>query len=75
MRTPRPHQVKNQQEIMKDELTSEIHDRILDENDLDLAHSYNQACCEIAELYRGMEALEKHSETGYIKIKRIASGD
>lgn len=75
MRSPKPHQIKNQQEIMKDDVTSEIHDRLLDDNDLDLAHAFNAACCEISELYRGMEALEKHSATGYIKVKRIKSRD
>lgn len=55
--------------IMTDELVGEIHDRILDDNNLDLAHAYNQACVELASLYRSLDKLEKSVSHGFIRVK------
>jgi hypothetical protein len=70
MKMPTKTQQENQTAITSDELVSQIHDRILEENDLDLAHSYNQSCVEIAELYRALEMLERASSSGFVRIKR-----
>ena len=70
MKKPLPHQQDNQQAVMHDELVGQIHDRIFDQNNMDLAHAYNQSCCEIAELYRALEALERASSTGFVRVRR-----
>jgi hypothetical protein len=72
MQSPSKFQIENQTAVMQDELVSQIHDRILDQNNLDLAHSYNQSCVEIAELYRALEMLERASSSGFVRVKRKA---
>ena len=61
MKTPTPLQIKNQFSVMQDELVGAIHDRLLDDNDLDLAHAFNASCVEIAELYGEIEELKKRA--------------
>lgn len=61
---------KNQRLLVNDELVGEIHDRILDENNLDLAHAYNQACVEIADLYRIINKLDKSVSSGFVRMNK-----
>ena len=61
MKTPTPTQTKNQFAVMQDELVGAIHDRLLDDNGLDLAHAFNAACVEIAELYGEIEEFKKQA--------------
>ena len=60
---------KNQQMIHSDELVGEIHDRLLDDNNLDLAHAFNQACVEIAELYLELDKTSKGLSAGFVRRK------
>lgn len=62
MKTPTIIQNKNQMAVMKDDLVSAIHDRLLDENGLDLAHSFNAACVEIASLYAEIDEFKKQQD-------------
>ena len=55
--------------VQTNELVGEIHDRILDDNNLDLANSYNDACVWIAELYIQIERLEKVTSAGFLRKK------
>jgi hypothetical protein len=64
-----PHQIANQSLVMHDEMVSEIHDNLLDDNNQDLAHAFNQACSTIAELYKEIERLEKGVSAGYVRKK------
>jgi hypothetical protein len=64
-----PHQIANQYLVMHDEMVSEIHDNLLDDNNQDIAHAFNQACSTIAELYRELEKLEKGVSAGYVRKK------
>jgi|688.fasta_scaffold171621_3 hypothetical protein len=75
MKPPTPHQQANQQAVMHDELVGQIHDRLVDDNNFDVVHAFNQACVEIAELYRGLEALEKASSSGFVRVRRSNSRD
>lgn len=61
---------KNQKLLVNDELVGEIHDRILDDNQLDLAHAYNQACVELAELYRILDKFERSISSGFIRMNK-----
>ncbi len=70
MKMPTKAQQENQNLVMKDELVGQIHNRILEDNSMDLAHSYNQSCVEIAELYRALEMLERASSSGFVRIRR-----
>jgi hypothetical protein len=54
---------------MQDELVSEIHDNLLDDNNLDIQHAFNQACCEIAGLYIEIEKLERGISAGFVRKK------
>ena len=58
---------------MHDELVGQIHDRIFEENSNDLAYAYDQACVEIAELYRALETLERASSAGFIRVRKNKS--
>lgn len=69
MKTPSAKQKTNQSMIVHDELAGQIHDLLLDENQHDLAHAYNQACCEIALLNREIERLQGRVSSGYIRKK------
>jgi hypothetical protein len=75
MKPPTPHQQSNQQAVMHDELVGQIHDRLVDDNNFDVVHALNQACVEIAELYRALEALEKASSSGFVRVRRSKSRD
>ena len=70
MEKPTEAQKKNQIAVMQDELVGQIHDRIMEQNSSDIAHSYNQSCVEIAELYRALEMLEKASSKGFVRVRR-----
>lgn len=61
---------KNQKLLVNDELVGEIHDRILDDNSLDLANAYNQACVELADLYRILDKLEGSISSGFLRMKK-----
>ncbi len=62
-------QQKNQDSVMHDPLVSEIHDRLLDDNNLDLAHAFNAACVEISELYLEIDRLSKGLSAGFVRRK------
>ena len=64
-----PHQIENQSLVMHDEMVSEIHDNLLDDNNQDLAHAFNQACSIIAELYKELDRLERGVSAGYVRKK------
>ena len=55
--------------VQNNELVGEIHDRLLDDNKLDLAEAYNDACAWIAELYTQIECLEKVTSAGFLRKK------
>jgi len=59
----------NQSYVMQDPLVSEIHDRLLDDNNLDLAHAFNAACVEIASLYVDIDKLSKGLSAGFVRRK------
>lgn len=61
---------ENQKAVISDELVGAIHDRLLDDNKLNVVDAFNQACVEIAELYRALESLEKASSKGFIRVRR-----
>ncbi len=69
MEFPVSNAAKNQQIIHANELVGEIHDRLLDDNNLDLAHAFNQACVEIAELYLELDKITKGLSAGFIRRK------
>ena len=60
---------ENQQLVMHNDLVGAIHDRLLDDNNLDLAHAFNAAVCEIAALYLELERLERSASSGMIRKK------
>jgi hypothetical protein len=64
-----PNQQQNQKYVMEDPLISEIHDRLLDDNNLDLAHAFNAAVFEIASLYRELDQLSKGLSSGFVRRK------
>jgi hypothetical protein len=55
--------------VMSDPFVGEIHDRLLDENDLDLAHAFNSACVEISVLIFEIQKLEEAASSGFIRKK------
>ncbi len=63
------HQKRHQNLVTQDELVSEIHDNLLDDNNLDIQHAFNQACCEIAGLYIEIEKLERGISAGFVRKK------
>jgi hypothetical protein len=62
-------QQQNQNLVMHDPLVSDIHDRLLDDNKLNLADAYNAACVEIGELYIHIERLQKSASSGFTRQK------
>ena len=52
----------------------EIHDRLMDDNGLDLAHAFNQACAEIAELYLHIDRMAKGTSSGFMRNKLDDAG-
>jgi hypothetical protein len=62
-------QQKNQEFVSQDPVVSEIHDRLLDDNALDLAHAFNAACVEIAALYLELDQLSKGLSSGFVRRK------
>lgn len=58
--------MRSSQKILQtDELVGAIHDRLLDDAKLDLANAFDDACVEIAELYREIERLERSISFGF----------
>lgn len=60
---------KNRQIIQENDLASDIHDRILDDNNLNLAAAFDDAVVWIAELYLEIEQIKKTSSSGYLRRK------
>jgi len=60
---------KNRQIIQENNLASDIHDRILDDNNLNLAAAFDDAVVWIAELYLELEQIKKTSSAGYLRRK------
>jgi hypothetical protein len=60
---------KNRQIIQENNLASDIHDRILDDNNLNLAAAFDDAVVWIAELYLELEQIKKTSSSGYLRRK------
>lgn len=58
---------KNQMLLQTNELVGSIHDQILDENNLHLADSFNDACVWIAELTLQLKRLENSVSSGYVR--------
>lgn len=69
MHSPSAKQKTNQSIIVHDKLAGEIHDMLLDENNNDLAHAFNQACVEISLLNKEIERLNGRVSSGYIRKK------
>lgn len=63
------NQKKNQALLHQNELVGEIHDVILDNNNLDLALAYNDACVWIAELHLEIEKIQKTASSGFLRRK------
>lgn len=61
----------NQKLLSENELVGEIHDRLLDDNDLSLSDAYNDACVWIAELYLEIEKLQQTASSGYARRRKI----
>jgi hypothetical protein len=59
----------NRKIILENNLASDIHDRILDDNNMDLAAAFDDAVVWIAELYLDLESVKKHSSSGFIRRK------
>ena len=60
---------KNRQIIQENELASDIHDRLLDDNNLDLAAAFDEAVVWIAELYLEVEKINNHASSGFLRRK------
>jgi hypothetical protein len=60
---------KNRQIIQENNLASDIHDRIFDDNDRNLAAAFDDAVVWIAELYLELEQIKKTSSSGYLRRK------
>jgi hypothetical protein len=70
MQAPSATQKHNQTLIMHDEMVGAIHDRLMDDNQLDVAHAFNEACVEIAELYKEIDRLEGRVSSGFVRKKK-----
>ena len=60
---------KNRQIIQENDLASDIHDRLLDDNNLDLAAAFDEAVVWIAELYLEVEKINNHASSGFLRRK------
>lgn len=59
----------NRQIIQENNLVSEIHDRILDDNNNDVAAAFDDAVVWIGELYLEIERTKKSSSNGFLRRK------
>ena len=59
----------NRQIILQNNLASEIHDRILDDNNNDIAAAFDDAVVWIAELYLEIEKTKKSYSSGFLRRK------
>ncbi len=59
----------NRQIIQENNLVSEIHDRILDDNNNDIAAAFDDAVVWIGELYLEIERTKKSSSNGFLRRK------
>ena len=59
----------NRQIIQENNLVSEIHDRILDDNNNDVAAAFDDAVVWIGELYLEIERTKKSFSNGFLRRK------
>ena len=58
---------KNRILLQTNDLVGSVHDQILDDNKLDLADAYDDACVWIAELHMEVERLKGKVSSGFIR--------